>query len=198
MAGLGTTGTYVYGTEYDVPTRTATIHVESQVKNDTDQPTTRSMTVVVEDMDGREVARFESDKNTIGAHGCVTLTAQKRVSGLHFWSWGYGYLYKVKTYLTDKTSQFSTLSSQFDEVVTTTGFRKTEFKQGMIYLNDRVMMVHGYAQRTTNEWPGVGMSVPLAATPSAWWATVLRRTPSARSRSSMLPTTRRKYRAAAR
>ena len=30
----------------------------------------------------------------------------------------------------------------------------------MIYLNDRVMMVHGYAQRTSNEWPGVGMSVP--------------------------------------
>ena len=148
MAGLGTTGTYVYGTEYDVPTRTATIHVESQVKNDTDQPATRSMTVVVEDADGREVARFESGRKTIAAHDCATLSAQKRVSGLHFWSWGYGYLYKVKT------------SVGSDEVITTTGFRKTEFKHGMIYLNDRVMMVHGYAQRTTNEWPGVGQSVP--------------------------------------
>ena len=148
MSFLGTTGTYVYGTEYDVPSRTATIHVESQVKNDTDQPVTRSMTVVVEDMDGKEVARFESDKKTIAANGCVTLSAQKRVSGLHFWSWGYGYLYKVKTIVDS------------DAVVTTTGFRKTEFKQGMIYLNDRVMMVHGYAQRTTNEWPGVGQSVP--------------------------------------
>jgi hypothetical protein len=30
----------------------------------------------------------------------------------------------------------------------------------MIYLNDRVIMVHGYAQRTTNEWPAIGNSVP--------------------------------------
>jgi hypothetical protein len=30
----------------------------------------------------------------------------------------------------------------------------------MIYLNDRVIQVHGYAQRTTNEWPAIGQSVP--------------------------------------
>ena len=155
MAGLGTTGTYVYGTEYDVPTRTATIHVESQVKNDTDEPVTRSMTVVVEDMDGKEIARFQSDKKTIAAHDCVTLSAEKRVSGLHFWSWGYGYLYKVKSIVAPPSAPEGA-----DIVTTVTGFRKTEFKNGMIYLNDRVMMVHGYAQRTTNEWPGVGMSVP--------------------------------------
>ncbi|HEY1201986.1 MAG TPA: DUF4982 domain-containing protein, partial [Niastella sp.] len=45
-------------------------------------------------------------------------------------------------------------------VSTRTGFRKTEFKNGMIYLNDRVIMMHGYAQRTSNEWPSVGLSVP--------------------------------------
>ena len=47
-----------------------------------------------------------------------------------------------------------------DVVNTKTGFRKTEFKNGMIYLNDRVIMVHGYAQRTSNEWPAIGLSVP--------------------------------------
>ena len=47
-----------------------------------------------------------------------------------------------------------------DCVATRTGFRKTRFKDGKIWLNDRVMMVHGYAQRTSNEWPGVGISVP--------------------------------------
>ena len=29
-----------------------------------------------------------------------------------------------------------------------------------MWLNDRVLMVHGYAQRTSNEWPAVGLSVP--------------------------------------
>ena len=30
----------------------------------------------------------------------------------------------------------------------------------MIWLNDRVIQMKGFAQRTSNEWPGVGMSVP--------------------------------------
>ncbi|MBQ9672818.1 MAG: beta-galactosidase [Prevotella sp.] len=148
MSNLGTTGTYIYGTHYDIPGHAATIHVESQVMNDSDQPVTRSCQVVLEEMDGRELARFEGQPVTIPAHGMAMLRAEKRVTGLHFWSWGYGYLYKVKTVVGQ------------DEVETTTGFRKTEFKDGMIYLNDRVLMVHGYAQRTTNEWPGVGQCVP--------------------------------------
>ena len=71
---------------------------------------------------------------------------------MNFWSWGYGYLYDVTTSLKG--------GNDSDDVTTTTGFRKIEFKNGMIYLNDRVMMVHGYAQRSTNEWPGVGQAVP--------------------------------------
>lgn len=46
-----------------------------------------------------------------------------------------------------------------DEVVTTTGFRKTRFGDGKVWLNDRVLQLKGYAQRSSNEWPGVGMSV---------------------------------------
>ena len=148
ISNLGTTGTYIYGSHYDIPNHTATIHAESQVRNDTDQPVTRTLQVVVREKDGRELCRFQGETATIPAHGTATLHAEKRQGGLHFWSWGYGYLYDVETIVGD------------DKVTTTTGFRKTEFKDGMFYLNDRVMMVHGYAQRTTNEWPGVGQSVP--------------------------------------
>jgi len=148
FSNLGTTGIYVYGTDYDVSTGTCTICVESQVQNDNDEATTETMTVVVEDMDGQEVARFESAATEIAAGGLTVLKAQKTVSGLHLWSWGYGYLYRVKTTVAG------------DVVTTTTGFRKTEFKDGTIYLNDRAIMVHGFAQRSTNEWPGVGSCVP--------------------------------------
>ena len=148
MSNLGTTGTYIYGSDYDIPNHTATIHAESQVRNDSDSDVVRTMTVVIEDNDGQEVARFQSSPKYIPAHSTVTLLAAQRISGLHFWSWGYGYLYKVKTIVGT------------DEVVTRTGFRKTKFKEGKIWLNDRVLMVHGYAQRTSNEWPGVGISVP--------------------------------------
>ena len=152
FSNLGTTGTYIYGSEYDVPTGTVTINVESEVHNSTDKPVTRALDVTVSDPDGKTVANFEGESKTIPAGGMVTLHAAKRVSGLNFWSWGYGYLYDVTTSLKG--------GNDSDDVTTTTGFRKIEFKNGMIYLNDRVMMVHGYAQLSTNEWPGVGQAVP--------------------------------------
>lgn len=75
------------------------------------------------------------------------------MGGLHFWSWGYGYLYTVKTALVID-------GKKTDEVVTRTGFRKTRFAEGKVWLNDRVIQLKGFAQRTSNEWPAVGMSVP--------------------------------------
>ena len=47
-----------------------------------------------------------------------------------------------------------------DAVDTRTGFRATAFDHGMVRLNGRVLQMKGYAQRTTNEWPAVGISVP--------------------------------------
>ena len=147
-SNLKTTGVYIYAKDYDIKGRQATICVESEVKNETDRPVTRRLEVAVNELDGAEVCGFASEEVTIPAHGTAILKAQCRAYNLHFWSWGYGYLYDVKT----------TVGA--DEVVTRTGFRKAEFKNGMVYLNDRVIMLHGYAQRTSNEWPGVGMSVP--------------------------------------
>ena len=118
------------------------------MKNETDQPVRRRLQVAVSELGGAEVCGFSSEEVTIPAHGTAVLKARCRAYGLHFWSWGYGYLYDVKTTVGD------------DVVTTRTGFRKAEYKNGMVYLNDRVIMLHGYAQRTSNEWPGVGMSVP--------------------------------------
>ncbi len=147
-SNLKTTGVYVYAKDYDIKNRQATICVESEVRNDTDQPVTRRLQVALNELDGTQVCGFGSEETTIPAHGTAVLKAECRAFGLHFWSWGYGYLYDVKTTVGD------------DEVTTRTGFRKAEFKNGMVYLNDRVIMLHGYAQRSSNEWPGVGMSVP--------------------------------------
>jgi hypothetical protein len=47
-----------------------------------------------------------------------------------------------------------------DSVTTRTGFRKTEFRNGLFKLNDRTLQIKGYAQRTTNEWPALGNAVP--------------------------------------
>ena len=153
-ANLETTGTYIYATDFDIPGRKATIHCESQVRNDDSRDRSFTYFAKVLDMDGREVAHLDGQRFTMKPGETRTVSVEGAVSGLHFWSWGYGYLYTVKTLLKADDG------SKIDDVVTRTGFRKTEFKEGKTFLNDRVLMMHGYAQRTSNEWPGTGLSVP--------------------------------------
>ena len=150
---LGTTGTYIYATDFDIAKRHATIHAESEVRNEDNKTHNFTLHVVVKDADGKEVASFYGAKEVLQPGETIVVKAAQEVEGLHFWSWGYGYLYTVETSLVEG-------SVCYDLLVTRTGFRKTAFKEGKIWLNDRVLMVHGYAQRTSNEWPGVGLSVP--------------------------------------
>ncbi len=153
MSDLGTTGVYVYGTDYDIRKKTVTVNVESQVVNSSDVRHCVSLGVEVIDNDGKTVMRCNGKTVDVSAGDTLTLSAKKLMREVHFWSWGYGYLYTVKTCLTVD-------GRKCDEVCTKTGFRKTRFGEGKIWLNDRCLMVHGYAQRSSNEWPSVGIDVP--------------------------------------
>ena len=154
FSNLGTTGTYIYATDFDIAHHKAVVHVESQIRNEDTKPRSFVLFANLSDADGNEVAHFNGERITMQPGETRTIKIQQAIEGLHFWSWGYGYLYTVHTLL--KTDDGSII----DDVTIRTGFRKTKFGEGKIWLNDRVMMVHGYAQRTSNEWPGVGISVP--------------------------------------
>ena len=156
---LGTTGTYVYATNFDIPNHKAMICVESQVKNDDTKAHSFTLQVVVKDADSQEVARFNGANEVLHPGETIVVKAAQEVENLHFWSWGYGYLYTVETSLSTPLTREGQGGGS-DKVITRTGFRKTQFSDGKIWLNDRCLMVHGYAQRTSNEWPGVGLSVP--------------------------------------
>ncbi len=150
---LGTTGTYIYATDFNIKEKSAVIHSVAEIKNETGKTQTAGAKVTVKDMSGKIINQFISSSFQIEPDEIKTITASSLTKNLNFWSWGYGYLYDVETALLvdGKTVDVTSIK---------TGFRKTEFKNGMIYLNDRVIQVHGYAQRTSNEWPAVGMSVP--------------------------------------
>ncbi|TXK28603.1 glycoside hydrolase family 2 protein [Pontibacter qinzhouensis] len=150
---LGTTGVYIYARDIDIQARMATITAESEVKNEHTSAKTFQYEVVIEDLDGKKVKTFAGTPTTLAPGESQKVKASARLDNLYFWSWGYGYLYTVHTTL-------KVDGNPIDEVQTRTGFRKTAFKDGMFYLNDRVLQVKGYAQRTSNEWPGVGMSAP--------------------------------------
>ncbi len=150
---LGTVGVYVYAEDFDIPGRSATITTESEVRNETAAPCTFDYEVTLEDMDGNVVGQFHGTPTTLGAGKTTVVRASARIGGLHFWSWGYGYLYNVYTTL-------KMHGRTVDVVRCRTGFRKTGFALGRVTLNGRVIQLKGYAQRTSNEWPAMGSAVP--------------------------------------
>ena len=151
---LKTTGTYIYGTDYDIAGKKVTVNAESQVRNEDTKARSFRFFAKVLDADGKEVGHFDGERYTLQPGETQTVKVSGLLQNAHFWSWGYGYLYTVRTLLKADDG------SKIDDVMTKTGFRKTQFGEGKFYLNDRALMMHGYAQRTSNEWPGVGMSVP--------------------------------------
>jgi beta-galactosidase len=152
-SNLQTTGVYVYAQDFDIAKRRATIHAESQVRNEDRAPRTFGYEVTLADADGKVVKIFSGERVTLAPGETGVAQASASVGGLNFWSWGYGYLYTVSTALVVE-------GKPVDVVRTRTGFRKTEFARGMVTLNDRAIQMHGYGQRTSNEWPAIGLSVP--------------------------------------
>ena len=152
-SNLGTTGVYVYATDIDVKDRSATINCETQVVNKSKKQQKIEHKVVVIDNDGTVISDFIGDTKTVNPQEAITLKTRKRLDGLHFWSWGYGYLYTVRSIICIDGKEVDRQDIQ-------TGFRKTAFKDGMFSLNDRVLQLKGFAQRSTNEWPAVGISIP--------------------------------------
>ncbi|WP_455665337.1 glycoside hydrolase family 2 protein [Phocaeicola sp.] len=152
-SNLKTTGVYIYAEDIRVKSRKAIINAESEIKNEYNRDKNVAYKVELIDRDGKTIKTFDGTQALLKPGETTTLKASAEVDGLHFWSWGYGYLYTVKTSLWVD-------GKKVDEVATRTGFRKARFGKGMIWLNDRVLQMKGFAQRTSNEWPGVGMSVP--------------------------------------
>jgi hypothetical protein len=123
------------------------------VCNENSVARTLSCEVVIVDADGLTLTNFTGSSVTIQPGQTNMVIASSLVTNLNLWSWGYGYLYEVYTILKET-------NTVVDVVRTRTGFRKTQFADGMIRLNDRALQVKGYAQRTTDEWPAIGQSVP--------------------------------------
>jgi beta-galactosidase len=160
-AGLGTTGTYIYCTNYNIAGHSCTVNVESQVHNATadrrvpDSKVTLSATVV--DKDGVVRATFTGAPVDMLAGAKTVLTTSGPLTGARFWSTDDPYLYDVYTTL-------SVDGKVVDVTKITTGFRKAEFKGGVgtggVYINDKFVYLKGFSERSADEWAGVGVGYP--------------------------------------
>jgi beta-galactosidase len=159
--GLGTTGTYIYCTNYNIAGHSCDVTVESQVHNATadrkipDSKVTLSATVV--DKDGNVRATVTGTEVDILQGAKAVLTATGPLTNARFWSPDEPNLYDVYTTLTVD-------GKVVDVTKTTTGFRKTEFKGGVgtggVFINDKFVYLKGFAERSADEWAGVGAGYP--------------------------------------
>jgi beta-galactosidase len=159
--GLGTTGTYVYCGNYNIAGHSCEVTVESQVHNATaDRQVPRAnvtLSAAVVDKDGVLRATLQGGGVDIPSGAKTVLTAAGPLANARFWSTGDPYLYDVYAILTVN-------GKVVDVNKVTTGFRKTEYKGGAgtggVFINDKFVYLKGFAQRTSNEWAGVGAGYP--------------------------------------
>ncbi len=154
---LQTTGVYVYPGNFSIANKTCDVTVESQVRNESDDHADIDLTAVVVDADGIERARMTADTSDLVSGESETFTATGQLAGAHFWSPQDPYLYNVYTIL-------SVDGKAVDVDKVQTGFRQVEFKGGVgtggIYINGQFVYLKGYAQRSTDEWAGLGQAYP--------------------------------------
>jgi beta-galactosidase len=154
---LKTTGVYVYGTDYDVKTKSVAVNVEAQVRNETADAADVTLSEAVVDADGVAHAQFAGASQNLAAGQTATLKAAGPLAEAHFWDVNDPYLYDVYSIL-------SINGKVADVCKIHTGFRKAEYKGGAgtggVWLNDHFVWLTGYSQRAVNDWPGLGQAYP--------------------------------------
>jgi len=155
--GLKSTGTYVYGGNYNIPGRTCDVTIESQVQNATADRATVTLSCAIVDRDGTVRATVTGKGLDMVAGEKTLLTVSGALKDARFWSTVDPYLYDVYTILTVD-------GTVVDVRKVTTGFRKAEFKSGAgtggVYLNDKFIYLKGFSNRSSDEWAGLGQAYP--------------------------------------
>ncbi len=154
---LKSSGVYVYPEAIDLTKKTAEINVESEVVNATGDYASITLSAIVVDANGVVKAKLEGNTSDLVAGQAEVFKASGTLTDARFWDVNDPYLYHVYSIL-------SVAGKVVDVVDTTTGFRKTEFKGGVgkggVWLNGRFVWLTGYAQRSANDWAGLGGAYP--------------------------------------
>jgi len=154
---LKTTGIYVYPSNFDLNNRTCDVNVESQVRNESGDQQSITLSAVVVDAAGKVCAKFESDASDLVSGETEVFKASGKLADAKFWSDDQPNLYAVWSLLTVN-------GKVVDAQKITTGFRQTEFKGGAgtggVWLNGKFVWLTGYAQRSADDWAGLGEAYP--------------------------------------
>jgi beta-galactosidase len=155
--GLESSGVYVHAANFNIAGKTADVTVDAEVRNSSGDRATAELSAVVVDAKGQVRARLEGSSVDLVDGEKTVLTAAGPLKAARFWSPEDPSLYDVYTVL-----KVDGKVVDVNRIVT--GFRKAEFKggagKGGAYLNDKFIYLKGFAQRSSNEWAGLGQAYP--------------------------------------
>jgi beta-galactosidase len=155
--GLESTGVYVHAANFNIEGKTADINVDAEVKNASGDRATVELSAVVVDRAGQVRAKLAGNAIDMVDGEKTVLNASGALKAARFWCPDDPYMYDVYSILTVD-------GKVVDVNKVITGFRKTEFKGGAgtggVYINDKFVYLKGFAQRSSNEWEGVGGAYP--------------------------------------
>ena len=154
---LQTTGVYIYPSHFSIAAKSCDVTVEAQVRNEAADPQAVTLSAVVVDADGVARASFEGDTSDLVTGQTEVLKATGSLAPARFWDVGDPYLYEVYSIL-------AVNGKVVDVCKTRTGFRQAAFKGGAgtggLWLNGHFVYLKGYAERSVDEWAGLGQAYP--------------------------------------
>jgi beta-galactosidase len=155
--GLESQGVYIHADNFDIAKKTADVTVDAEVHNASGDRATVGLSVAIVDRSGRLCATFDGDPVDMVDGEKSVQSATGPLKAARFWSVDDPYLYDVYSIL-------KVDGKVVDVTRTETGFRKAEFKGGAgtggVYLNGKFIYLKGFAQRSADEWAGVGAGYP--------------------------------------
>lgn len=148
---LKTVGTYVYAE--NVTKENADITVEAEVRNEREAAQSITFETQIIDCE-RNVVATETNRRTIGSGETVTLSTKTSLPNPKRWYTRDPYMYTARVLLKDG----ETIIDSYDSPL---GIRTFDFnKDTGFWNNGEYAKLHGWGQKPTHAWPGLGAALP--------------------------------------
>ena len=150
---LQTTGPYVYAS--DISPDSAKINLEVPVEDGAGKEAGAAIEVAAEvfDHDGRSVLKMKESAGTLHSNK-KTVSLSGTLATPQLWTPDYPYLYRVVITLTNR-------NQPVDNCEVPLGIRTVKWdKDHGFSINGQHLKLHGWGQKPTDEWPGLGAAQP--------------------------------------
>jgi len=150
-SSLKTVGPYLYAT--DISDKSANVHCDLPIQNGRGQEQPVEAQVEIFDRDGKPVLLLKQSR-TIASAGSEMLNLSGALSDPQLWEPAYPFLYKAVCTVKSKGVLVDSCEVPF-------GIRYVRFdaKSGF-FINGHHLKLHGWGQKPTSEWPGLGAAQP--------------------------------------